>query len=195
MKNQKSLNMVSLFVRFGLCVALAFSTLLTPSAQAQNSKAWTSVASAGTVNDQDQPYVELSGGGLASLNNAAPDSHTAFIRFNVTAVDGLFVAGYPQLRVRFQDNGANAQVVVSLMEYDFKTATLKKILELDSNDFASAPGLQTQKTDACAAFALTSFNFTDKAYYIDAKLIRTGAGGVPRLAVVQVYNNPASCVG
>jgi hypothetical protein len=176
----------------GLCLAMLL-TLASQSAFAQNNKSWTTVASAGTVNDQDLSKVELSGGGLASFNAAAAASDTAYLRYNITAVDGLFVGGSPQMRVRFQDNGGNAQVVVYLMELNLSTGLPKKILELDSNDFAAAPSLQTQKTGVCDAFG-SSFNFTDKAYYIEAKLVRTGAGGFPRLAAIQVYNTPANCV-
>ena len=181
-------------LRLGFALAIILSTLISQPALAQNNKSWTTVASAGTVNDQDIPKVELSGGGLASLNATAAANDTALIRYNVVAVDGLFVGSYPQMRVRFQDNGGNAQVVVSLMEFDLNTGVIKKILELDSNNFAAAPLLQTQKTGACDAFALSSFNFTNKAYYLDTKLIRTNAGGFPRLAAIQLYNNPASCV-
>lgn len=178
---------------FGLSVALMLVTLVSQPALAQNSESWTTVASAGTVNDQDLAKVELSGGGLASLNAAAAASDTAYLRYNITAVDGLFVGGSPQMRVRFQDNGANAQVVVSLMEITISTGAIKKILEVDSNNYAAAPLLQTQETASCDAFGST-FNFTDKAYYIEAKLMRTSLNGFPRLAAIQVYNSPANCV-
>lgn len=190
----KTSMMKNLGLGFGLCVAMQLSTLVSQPVLAQNNKSWTTVASAGTVNDQDLAKIELSGGGLASFNAAAAASDTAWLRYNVVAVDGLFVAGYPQMRVRFQDNGGNAQVVVNLMEITLSTGVIKKILELDSNNFAAAPLLQTQETGACDAFGLSSFNFTDKAYYIEAKLTRTNANGFPRLAAIQLYNSPASCV-
>ena len=180
-------------VRLALGLAVILSTFI-GQALAQGNKSWTTVASAGTVNDQDAGKIELSGGGLASFNGAAAANDTAYIRFNVTAVDGLLVAGSPRMRVRFQDNGSNAQVVVSLMELNLVTGIPTKILELDSNNFAAAPSLQTQKTGACDAFGRT-FNFTDKAYYIEAKLVRTTAGGFPRLAAIQLYSDPTSnCV-
>ncbi len=178
---------------FGLCVAMMLSTLASQPALAQTNKSWTTVASAGTVNDQDTSKVELSGGGLASFNAAAAASDTAYIRYNVTAVDGLLATGLPVMRVRFQDNGATAQVVVSLMELDLTTGLPKKILEMDSNDFAAAPYLQTQKTPDCAAYP-NGFNFTNKAYYIEAKLVRTAAGGFPRLAAIQLYTVSTTCM-
>lgn len=185
----------SICVRLALCLAVIASTLVSQPTLAQGSKSWTTVASAGTINDQDLGKIELSGGGLASFNAAAAANDTAYIRFNVTAVDGLLTAGSPRMRVRFQDNGANAQVVVTLMELNLTTGIPKKILELDSNDFAAAPFLQVQKTGICDAFGST-FNFTDKAYYIEVKLVRTAAGGFPRLAAIQLYSDPdANCVG
>ncbi|HEX4948517.1 MAG TPA: hypothetical protein VFZ34_17720 [Blastocatellia bacterium] len=185
--------MNSISIRLVLGLAVIMSAFI-GQALAQGNKSWTTVASAGTVNDQDIGKIELSGGGLASFNAAAAASDTAYLRYNVTAVDGLFVAGSPRMRVRFQDNGGNAQVVVALMELNLITGLPKKILELDSNNFAAAPSLQVQKTGICDGFGNT-FNFTDKAYYIEARLVRTAAGGFPRLAAIQLYNDPdANCV-
>ncbi|MFN7930680.1 MAG: hypothetical protein U0Y68_22710 [Blastocatellia bacterium] len=183
----------NIYVRLALCLTLVASTLIGQPTQAQSNKSWTTVASAGTVNEQDVNKIDLSGGGLASFSGAAAANDTAFIRFNVTAVDGLFATGYPKMRVRYQDNGSSAQVVVSLMELDLTTGLPKKILELDSNNFAAAPSLQVQQTADCAAYPNT-FDFTNKAYYIEARLVRTAAGGFPRLAAIQLFTVSTTCM-
>lgn len=183
--------MNNICIRLALGLAVILSTFI-GQALAQSNKSWTTVASAGTVNDQDIPKIELSGGGLVSFNAAAAANDTAYLRYNVTAVDGLFTLGHPQMRVRFQDNGGNAQVVVSLMALDLATGLPQKILELDSNDFAAAPSFQVQKTGNCDAYN-KPFDFTNKAYYIEAKLVRTGAGGFPRLAAIQLFTVAATC--
>ena len=184
--------MNSICIRLALSLAVILSTF-SVQALAQTNKSWTTVASAGTVNDQDLGKLELSGGGLVSFNAMAANNDTAYIRYNVTAVDGLFTLGHPKMRVRYQDNGGNAQVVVSLMELDLATGLPKKVLELDSNDFAAAPFLQVQTTGNCDAYN-KPFDFTNKAYYIEVKLVRTGAGGFPRLAAIQLFNVAATCM-
>ncbi len=174
-----------------LCLALLLSAMLSNPALAQDPKSWTTVGSAGTVNDEDTAEVELAGGGIARLDNAAPANTSAIIRYNVVAVDGLFTVGFPKMRVRYQDNGANAQVIVRLMEYDFTNNTAPNlVMEFDSNDHASSPSLQTRSLTSCGF----GFNFTNKAYYIEAQLIRTAATGFPMLAVIQLSNAPANCV-
>ncbi len=172
-------------VRLGLSLTLAFLTVL-GTAQAQGPKAWTTVASAGTVNESDLDIVNLSGGGTASLVNGN-DAVTGHIRFNVVATDGLFDLGVPRMKVRFTDNGDNAQVKIFLYALNMNTGLMQKVLELDSNDYAASGAFQTQTTAPCAATA--GFNFSNHAYYIETQLIRGGAGGYPKLTSIQLYND------
>jgi hypothetical protein len=95
------------------------------------------------------------------------------------------------MRVRYQDNGANAQVTVRLYEYDFANGGSPNLLmEFDSNDFASAPQLQTRSLPA----ACFNFDFTNKVYYLETTLSRSAATGYPMLAAIQLSALPGSCV-
>ena len=181
-----NLTIINKAVRVGMCLMLAFLTVLGTPALAQGPKAWTTVASAGTVNESDLDIVNLSGGGVASLVNGN-DAVTGHIRFNVVATDGLFDFGVPRMKVRFNDNGNNAQVKVMLFRINLNTGLPEKILELDSDDYAASAASQSQTTAPCAATA--GFNFSNHAYYIEAQLIRSGAGGYPKLTSIQLYND------
>ena len=171
-------------VRLGLCLMLTFLTVLGRPAQAQSTKSWTTVASAGTVNESDLDIVNLSGGGVASLVSGN-DAVTGHIRFNVVATDGLLELGYPRMKVRFTDNGGNAQVKVMLYRMDLATGLPDKILELDSDDYGASVASQSQTTNLCAATG--GFNFATHAYYIETQLIRSAAGGAPKLTSIQLF--------
>ncbi|MEW6733793.1 MAG: hypothetical protein AB1489_20865 [Acidobacteriota bacterium] len=188
----KKMTINQILFRQGLCLILTLLVAFSNSSLAQSNKSWTTVGSAGTVNDDDVSNVSLLGGGIAALSNTAPASTTAIIRYNVVAVDGLLVTGFPKMTVRYQDNGANAQVRVCLWEYDFTTPQLTQVLCFDSNDFGSSGSLQTQSTEPCddAGF---SFDFTHKAYYLEAQLIRTAATGFPKLATVHLSSVDVNC--
>jgi hypothetical protein len=147
-------------ISFGLSLILTFMTVLASPASAQGPEAWTTVASAGVVDDADIDEVSLGSAGVAQLNTGATPDAQATIRYNVVATDGLFDAlAFPRMRVRFMDSGANAQVLVSLYRVDLNTGIHTKLLELDSNDYAGGNAFQTQTTSACAAENVV-FDFT-----------------------------------
>ncbi|MFN0110596.1 MAG: hypothetical protein ACKVZH_17200 [Blastocatellia bacterium] len=173
-------------ISFGLSLMLTFMTVLASTALAQNQKSWTTAATAGVVDEGDVDEVNL-GTGVMHLNTGTTASAQASIRYNVVATDGLFVAGYPRMRVRFRDGGANAQVVVSLYRINMSTGGNAKVLELDSNDYAGSSSFQTQTTAQCAGSNF-GFDFTNNAYYIEVKLIRSASNGLAGLATIQLFN-------
>ncbi|MFN0118883.1 MAG: hypothetical protein ACKV2V_00110 [Blastocatellia bacterium] len=187
-------NISNIVIRLGLIVALSFSAIISQPVQAQSERAWTTVGSAGVVEEGHVDLVNLSGGGVAQLQAGAPANTSALIRYNVTATSGLFGAlGTPiKMNVRYQDNNSNARVIVRLREYNFIAGTAPAtIIEFDSNDYAAAAGLQTKGKNAACGFA---FDFANKAYYLEVELSRTAANGFPQAAVVQLSAMPGSCV-
>jgi len=189
--NSQSLKKI---VSLGLSLMLTFMTVLVTQVQAQNPKSWTTAASAGVVDEGDVDEVSLGSAGLAQLNTGATAYSQATIRYNVVATDGLFVTGYPRMRARFMDNGANAQVMVSLYRVDLNTGVHQKMLELDSNDYAGGNVFQTQTTAPCAG-ANFGFNFTSHAFYIEAKLVRTSTNGLAKLMSIQLFNDANNLCG
>jgi len=181
--NSKTINKS---ISFGLSLMLAFMTVLATPALAQHQKSWTTDATAGAVDEGDADEVNLSTG-VIHLNTGTTASAQAAIRYNVVATDGLFATGYPRMRVRFRDGGANAQVIVSLYRINMETGSNAKVLELDSNDYAGSNTFQTQTTAACAGSNF-GFDFTDNAYYIEVKLSRSASNGLAGLATIQLFN-------
>ena len=180
-------------ISFGLSLMLTFMTVMASSALAQSQKAWTTVASAGVVDDGDIDEVSQGSAGVAQLNTGSTPNAQATIRYNVVATDGIFDSlGDPRMRVRFMDNGNNSQVIVSLYRVSLSTGVSTKLLEVDSNDFASGNAFQTQTTTNCAGVNF-KFDFANYAYYVEAKLIRTSHIGLSKLASIQIFTeqNPA----
>jgi hypothetical protein len=164
-----------------LFLAMVLSTPLLAHAQAG---AWTTVGSAGTVDEADTSISSMSGGQLL-VSGAAALPANLDIRYNVVAVDGLY-EDCIKMAVRFKDNGANSRVIVRLKQYGLETGTTTTMLTLDSNTFGSDALYQLQSVATCNK----SFNFGENAYFIEATLKKTGAKGAPGLAVIKIYTNP-----
>lgn len=206
----KNLFRQSAFQRKGLCLTLALlMTLSTPAISGAqdvlpDKKPWTTVASAGTVNEADVdkvvmfgPLAYLSSQALATTEgvgasphatsglSAAPGMTVAVIRYNVVAVDGLFAAGEGvRMEVRFHDNGGGARVIVSLKELNLETGITTTRLTFNSNIHAPSPLFQTHGISDCSP--AWGFDFSKNAYFIDAQLIRIAPSGDPGLAGIRL---------
>ena len=174
LKNGINLNLFALTLLTLATIVVGSSSV----AWAQNTnQKWTTVASAGTVDQKDVSLVTFNGP-VASLTTAAPDQSTLHIRYNVVPVDGLFdpgCAGY-RLRVRYRDEFSQygltldpgIQVVVTLKSINLFTGAVSTLLTFNSNQFAAAYGFQTQLSD----YGWFTFDFASNAYWIEAYLIR-----------------------
>lgn len=210
-------NLTRNFRNFSLIIItlLSFATL----AQAQNTdyqRHWTTVGSAGTVDEADTAKVEfnkstvqMKGSGvivaqpIASFAEAktteataasviALPTESAVVRYNVTAVDGLFM-GAPYgtgdtygMTVRYWASGSAARVVVRLMEVDIYTGVEVERMKLDSANFASSTNYQTQGVGIY--LPPWKFDFTQKAYYVEATLTRSAivAGGAAGISAIKL---------
>jgi len=151
---------------------------------------WTTVGSAGTVDELDTQRVVLDRG-IVSLALNSPVGTLANIRYNVTAVTGVHDG--IRLIARFRDNG-NARVTLRLREVDVKTGLTRTVLVLDSNDFAPSDAFQVQAVpgDSCDASTKLRFASDDgdplggHAYFVDAALTLTGVGGRPALEIIKL---------
>ncbi len=174
-------------------LALAMITLLSGAALAQDSnKIWTGAASTGVPDEASQDYVVFTGS-LATIGTA-PVPTTVTLRYNVTALDGLFTApltptNWPALVVRYRDSDANnMQVIVELKEHILSgpnAGQTNTLITFNSEEFPQVAGYQTQSIGNCGVFS--SFKFKEqnvvKAYFIEARLIRSGsANNSPGLA-------------
>ena len=191
------------------------------SAQAQSidyTKHWTTVGSAGTVDEADvnkiefnKSSVQLKGSGPIVVQPilkaeaatetrgtaATPEaiitlpSESAVVRYNVTPVDGLFTAspygtGYNALGMTVRYLAIQGRVIVRLVEVDVFTGAEVERMKFDSSTQPAANGYVTRGI----GFPLPNwrFDFTQKAYYIEATLSRSSlvAGGSAGVAIVKL---------
>jgi hypothetical protein len=186
-------------------------------------KTWTTVGSAGTVDEADTSKVEftnskvqLKGSGPivvqpASRSEAVAEAseseaegkgtealivrfptESATVRYNVTAVDGLFMAtpnwggDIYGMTVRYLASGPGGRVVVRLIEVDIFTGQEVERMNFDSANFPSAAGYVTNGIGVTHPH--WKFDFTQKAYYLETTLSRSSllAGGSAGLAAVKL---------
>ncbi|MEP7339679.1 MAG: hypothetical protein ABI977_18215 [Acidobacteriota bacterium] len=165
-------------------------------------KAWTTVGSAGTVDEADTGKIVLQGSTIGFPELLPPtkqqsafeiglplETVTAVVRYNVVATDGLFEGGnFLGMRSRFRDDGNSAQVILRLIEVNIETGASSVVLTLDSNAFTANANYQTQ---GVSAFIGSRINFHDNAYFIEATLIQKRSsialfGGRPGISVIQL---------
>jgi hypothetical protein len=149
-----------------LTLALGVST-----AGAQASAPWTSVGSAGTVDEADLSRVQLCTPvpGAVSLGPGPVFLNAVRIRYNVVAVAGVLDTGVA-MTARWLDRGDGQRVFLELKEYNLGTGLTTTLLTLDSDAFPAAPGFQFGSTDCRGPFP--TLNFTENAYFVDAVLSR-----------------------
>jgi hypothetical protein len=143
------------------------------------------VGSSGTVDDNDVSEVSLTGG-AAFMYSTAPIG-SAHVIYNVPALAKFSGNNKTAtLRVRFNDAGADEQVIVALKQYA-TTGTTTTLATFDSNIFASSALNQTQQI----CFNVDSWDFINGPFYLDVTLAKTGVSGTPGLANMVLV--PDSC--
>lgn len=149
---------------------------------------WTTVASAGTVDEADASMVNLSGTN-ANIRSVAPAPAALDIRYNVVPVDGLYFGGSSHvITARFKDNGAAAQVIVRLKRHNLNTGTVSTLLTLDSNTWPSNTLYQKQSMSTGCPPGWT-FDFLTYAYFVEVTITKSAAGGDPGLSAIQLGNS------
>lgn len=185
-------------------IALCLMFLGLSSVQAQGTpdfeKLWTTVGSAGTVDEADVTKVILNRStaqiGAPLVNQPLAKKAiisfptvSAVIRYNVTPVDGLFA--FPQaahgfiLRVRFLATNRSG-VTAKLVEVDLNSGTETDRLLFDSGTLTGT-GYQFGSGSRCQNF---QFDFRSKAYYIETTLKRSlFPGSAAGIQMIKIDNN------
>jgi hypothetical protein len=173
------------FLSFVLVASFTFAIPLHTRADNGFAKPWTTVASAGTVDEADLNKVNYSEA-VARLNLAVPANSSATIRYNVVAVDGLVDAGGDgySLAVRFRDNGQSEHVLVRLKAVDLNTGLVTTLMTLDSNAFPPNAAFQLRSVPVC--WPNWGFNFNRNAYFVEAILWKGTTAGNPGLTAIQI---------
>jgi hypothetical protein len=175
-------------------------------------KVWTTVGSAGTLNQTDLAKVSLHQSVIqlgvdivpplaVSTQAAAPQvasgaghlaghwgpTMQAIVRYNVTPVDGLLI-GIPrnnyELRIRFR-----GQITAKLMEVDMENGTETQRILFDSNSFPPNPNFQVQSAWEEDSAVM---DFVNKAYYVEATLVASAVvvGHSAAISVIKILSSP-----
>jgi hypothetical protein len=177
-----------------LLLVLTMSVIGSPSSAAaddfENLKPWTTVGSAGTVDEASLSAVSLNGP-FASVRATATLPATVIIRYNVTAVDGLVVGSGHCFEVIFRDNGSGGRVIVTLKRFNFSTFETTTLSVIDSDTLPPDPwfvgiGLCGISGQFSNPSQMHFFDFEHNAYYVEAQIIKTADGGNPTLASVRL---------
>lgn len=163
---------------------IAFSII---GAESQLAKCWSTVGSAGTVDEADLGIVSLDTH-TAGVSESVK-SGTVHIRYNVVAVDGVFGGNCKLLSARIADNGPEAQVIVELKQMNSVTGAFQTLAKLDSNNFE--PSHVAQFREVFTELGIPEFDFRNNVYLLDVQLIKTGINGTPLIRSAHIC--PGTC--
>jgi hypothetical protein len=179
--HNKELTMVAQTGLFKLLAASALTLGLTGAASAA---VWTSIGSAGAIDDADLGILDVVANAI-EITAAAPAGSSLLARYNIVQLSGLSGAGNYRLRTLFKDAGVNSQVRVTLYELNLTTGALASLDTFDSNAEPAAVGYQS--ADHCI-FGI-NLNFNINAYYLLAQLTKSAVAGDPGLGGLQLKKN------
>lgn len=164
--------------------ALLIAALL--AAGAVHAAPWTSIGSAGIVDEGSVNLVDFMNGEARIRSNAAAGS-TLTLRYNLVALAGVETASSFNWQVRFRDNGGAARVRLYLRRYN-SNGTTSTLATFDSDQFAANSGYQTQTV--CIN---TSLAFNNGPVYIEAQLLKSGDAGTPALGTIGLMPRTTLC--
>ena len=182
MKNAKvrSSNNTRLAVMlFAFAMLVTFSSL---SALAQSTDYWTTTANASATEDEANPAKPTYTNQTAAINGGPTGLY--ILRYNLSAVDGLFNTASGFMRLRVRDNGAGANVLVVLKRSNVAAGGIETITTFDSDSLTANSGFQT----APNVLFTHTFDFTNYVYWLDVTLNRIDATGQPGFAGAIIGN-------
>ena len=158
---------------------------------------WTTVGSAGTLNAADLAKVSLDNAVITLGRGITPPPASvaedpsvvqpevsAVVRYNITAVDGLFPT--TELFAYLMELTYRGKVRARLVQFDRSSGTETDLLHFDSADFPPADGFATNGSLAGPPVAV--MDFVNCAYYVEATLTASAivVGHPAEVAVVRV---------
>jgi hypothetical protein len=106
------------------------------------------------------------------------------LRYNITAVGYLTLAGLPntRLRVRFRDEGVGSRVTVAIKQAP-NTGGSSTIGTLFDSDTFPAGGYQTQEI----IFPAVTFDFVNNIYWLEVTLTKENTTNQPGFASAHIF--------
>jgi hypothetical protein len=141
---------------------------------------WTTVGSAGSVDEQDLNIFTVATSIIGIKTTVGQGVLDLY--YNVVDEEKLHGGKKTRMTVRYLDNDAASQVVIRLRSVDIATGVEAAIVLFDSNAFPPLGGFQTQSVSV----AVPEFDFTTKAYYLLVKISKAGTAGNPQLQAVRI---------
>ena len=158
---------------FFVAMLLTFNSM---TALAQSTDYWTTTANASTTEDEANPAKPTYTNQTAAVNGGPTGLY--ILRYNLSAVDGLFNSANGFMRVRLRDNGTGANVLLTLRRSNIAAGGIETVATFDSDSITPGSGFQTP---ADVLFSHT-FDFTNYVYWLDVTLNRIDATGTPGFA-------------
>ena len=166
-------------------------------------KVWTTVGSAGTLNQSDLAKVTLhqsiiqlgidfpgstpTAGAAVAATPIGPIGPTsqAVVRYNVTPVDGLFMTGRVNYTLQIRYRGT---ITAKLMEVDLSSGTEKQLLPFGTDRFPPVSGFHVNQV----GHELPLLDFISKGYYVEATLIapQVVIGHPAAISLIKVISTP-----
>lgn len=167
---------------------IALAACLAGCLGAAQAKPWTTIGSAGTVDEADTSIAYFLNG-EARINPAAPNGSALDLRYNVLALEGFEpVLSQTAWRIRYADTGAGSRVVLRLRQYNVNTGITSTLATFDSDSYPSSANYQTRTLCIGA-----TWNFNNGPFFVDATLTRTAPAGIgPGLGIVML--TPTNCI-
>lgn len=182
MQKQRRSGFVSLVL---LCVlAMGASLTLHSNANAQASRSWSSVGSAGTIDEDSLSIAEVKNFTVALLPGATGSVH---VRYNITPTNGLSSfcpATSSQIRVRFRNNdnaGTTAKVSFEIHVTNVLSGGDTTLYTFTSNARGNGASF-TSFTDTAAV----DFDFAQNVYWVSATIFRSNASQFADLGGIQI---------
>ena len=177
------LPVTSALIAVALLLCAASTTLGQPTP-----RCWTTVGSAGTVDEADTADVVFNLHTISVLTRGFPTFVKA--RYNIVAVDGLFEPASSDIimTVRHFNSGVGS-VVIRLQEVNMTTGVTTTKITFDSNNvFPASIGWQVHQVGPEEECRGVFFNFGSNLYYLEVEVSRPGAFvfGGPALGGVQI---------
>jgi hypothetical protein len=179
MKNTSSNNSKLVMMLIAFAMLLTISSL---TAQAQSTDYWTTTANASATEDEGNPAKPTYTNQTAAVNGGPTGVY--ILRYNLSAVDGLFNTANGFMRLRVRDNGTGANVLVALKRSNVAAGGIETIATFDSDSLTASSGFQTP---ANVTFTHT-FDFTNYVYWLDVTLNRIDETGQPGFAGAIIGN-------
>ena len=176
--------------RLAAFVCLVVPLALTRGALAQDTppRSWTQIGATGVLDESSAP-VRFGSNGAVAVGVSAAAPARAVLRYNITAVNGLFASqasgeNLPLcLHLRYRDTGADARVVVRIKRASFGPQPgepdVHTLITFDSNSRPYLEGREYVWATVCSPDL--AFGFYESAYFAEVELWRLQPGGDPGL--------------